>query len=99
MNKDKMVENSLEKFYKNLEEPASFAGLNALSRAVRNRIKTKDIKKWLETEESYTLHKAVRRKFKRNRVIVGGIDEQFQADLLDMQFLSKYNSEYKYLLT
>ncbi|GBM92731.1 Putative uncharacterized transposon-derived protein F54H12.3 [Araneus ventricosus] len=94
-----MVEHSLEKFYKNLDHPASFAGLNALGRVVGNRIKTKDIKKWLETKESCTLHKSARRNFKRNRVIVGGIDEQFQADLLDMQFLSKFNNGYKYFLT
>ncbi|GBL91271.1 Putative uncharacterized transposon-derived protein F54H12.3 [Araneus ventricosus] len=94
-----MAENSLEKFYKNLEQPASFGGLNAIRRAVGNKVKTKDIKQWLESKDSYTLHKSARRNFKRNRVIVGGIDEQFQADLLDMQFVSKFNSGYKYLLT
>ncbi|GFW87421.1 uncharacterized transposon-derived protein F54H12.3 [Trichonephila clavipes] len=64
-----------------------------------NRVKTKDIKQWLETKESYTLHKPARRRFKRNRVLVGGIEEQFQADLLDLQSLSQYNNGYKYLLT
>ncbi|GBM81787.1 Putative uncharacterized transposon-derived protein F54H12.3 [Araneus ventricosus] len=94
-----MADKFLEKFYKNLEEPASFSGTNALGRAVGKKVKTKDIKKWLESKDSYTLHRSARRNFKRNRVIVGGIDEQFQADLLDMQFASKFNSGYKYLLT
>ncbi|GBN27011.1 Putative uncharacterized transposon-derived protein F54H12.3 [Araneus ventricosus] len=94
-----MADKSLEKFYKNLEEPASFSGTNALGRAVGNKVKTKHIKKWLESKDSYTLHRSVRRNFKRNRVIVGGIDEQFQADLLDMQFASKFNNGYKHLLT
>ncbi|GBN95873.1 Putative uncharacterized transposon-derived protein F54H12.3 [Araneus ventricosus] len=93
-----MAENFLEKFYKNLEESSSFGGLNAMRRAVGNNVKTKVIKKWLESKDSYTLHKSARRNFKRNRVIVGGIDEQFQADLLDMQYLNKFNSGYKYLL-
>ncbi|GIY33397.1 reverse transcriptase [Caerostris darwini] len=63
---------SLEKFYKNPKEPASFGGINALRRAVGKQVKTKDIKQWLETKDSYTLHKPARRNFKKNRVIVGG---------------------------
>ncbi|GFX95812.1 putative uncharacterized transposon-derived protein F54H12.3 [Trichonephila clavipes] len=90
---------SIEPVYKNPENPASFGGVNALYRALDNRVKTKDIKQWLETKESYTLHKPARRRFKRNRVLVGGIEEQFQADLLDLQSLSQYNNGYKYLLT
>ncbi|GFT35665.1 uncharacterized transposon-derived protein F54H12.3 [Trichonephila clavipes] len=90
---------SIEPVYKNPENPASFGGVNALYRALDNRVKTKDIKQWLETKETYTLHKPARRRFKRNRVLVGGIEEQFQADLLDLQSLSQYNNGYKYLLT
>ncbi|GFT14918.1 uncharacterized protein TNCV_3483661 [Trichonephila clavipes] len=90
---------SIEPVYKNPENPASFGGVNALYRALDNRVKTKDIKQWLETKESYTLHKPARRRFKRNRVLVEGIEEQFQADLLDLKSLSQYNNGYKYLLT
>ena len=35
----------------------------------------------------------------RSRVIFPGIDAQFQADLVDLQNLSRYNKGYKYLLT
>ena len=35
----------------------------------------------------------------RSRVIVPGINAQFQADLVDLQNLSRYNKGYKYLLT
>ncbi|GIY69298.1 uncharacterized transposon-derived protein F54H12.3 [Caerostris darwini] len=90
---------SLEKFYKNPKEPASFGGINALRRAVGKQVKTKDIKQWLETKDSYTLHKPARRNFKKNRVIVGGIDEQFQADLSDLQSIKQFNNGYKFLLT
>ena len=41
----------------------------------------------------------MRKHYSRNRVIVGGIDHQWQADLVDLQSLSKYNNGYKYLLT
>jgi hypothetical protein len=45
------------------------------------------------------LHKPVRYRFKRNRVIVGAIDEQWEADLVIMDSLSKYNNGFKYILT
>ena len=47
----------------------------------------------------YTLHKPLRRHYKRSRVIVPFIDAQFQADLVDVQSLSRYNKGCKYLLT
>ena len=50
------------------------------------------------SQDAYTLHKTARRNFKRNHVIVGGIDEQWQMDLVDMQSLKQYNDGYRYLL-
>ena len=54
---------------------------------------------WLRGEEAYTLHRTARRRFQRNRIVVDGIDEQWAADLLDVQALSRSNDGYKYLLT
>ena len=50
------------------------------------------------TQDPYTLHKSFHRHFKRNRLIVGGIDHQWQLDLADMQSLQKYNDGYRFLL-
>ena len=44
------------------------------------------------------LHKPVRRKFKRRRVLVNGINKIWAADLADMQAFSKFNRGIKYLL-
>ena len=44
------------------------------------------------------LHKPVRRKFKRRRVLVNGIDKIWAADLVDMQAFSKFSWGVKYLL-
>ena len=49
-------------------------------------------------QDTYTLHKSIRRNFKRNRVIVGGTDQQWQMDLADMQSMQKFNDGYRYLL-
>ena len=44
------------------------------------------------------LHKPIRRKFKKRRVLVNGIDKILAADLVDMQSFSKFNRDVKYLL-
>lgn len=45
------------------------------------------------------LHRPVRRNYPRRRVIVRGLDETWQADLVDMSAYARYNLGYKYLLT
>ena len=56
------------------------------------------VKKWLAGQESYTLHRAVRRKFPRNRVYVNDIDVQWDVDLADFRNISKHNDNYSYVL-
>ncbi|KAJ8037999.1 hypothetical protein HOLleu_18960 [Holothuria leucospilota] len=57
------------------------------------------IQEWLKRQNTYTLHKSVRRKFPRNRVLVNAIDHQWEKDLVDLSSLSRYNEGYKFLLT
>jgi transposase InsO family protein len=92
----------LESLYYNPRTPGSFGGVDALYRSARGRgqMKTKDdIREWFESQPAYTLHKPSRIKFRRNVILVHGIDEQFQADLADMSMLKKFNDDAVYLLT
>ena len=98
-----MAEEYLHDLYYKPESPASFGGVEAVYRAAiedgkfqlsRNKIRT-----WLRQQDTYTLHRPVRYRFKRNRVIVGGIDKEWEADLVIMDSLSKENNGYKYILT
>src|SRR5208282_3534445 len=45
------------------------------------------------------LHKLIKKKFKRRRVIVYNIDDIWSADLIDKHNIAKENKGYKYLLT
>ena len=45
-----------------------------------------------------TLHKPVRRKFNKRRVLVNGIDKIWAADLADMKAFSKFNQGYNFIL-
>lgn len=45
------------------------------------------------------LHKQARKNFKRRRVVMKGIDDLWQADLVEMGNYSSENNEYRYMLT
>ena len=54
-----------------------------------SRLKSPQVEEWLSHRDTYTLHKPVRHKFVRRRIVVGGLDHQFQADLIDVRKLKK----------
>ena len=86
----------MESKYYHLPGPGSYGGLNKFQPKGHT---TKQVREWLQTQDAYTLHKPPRRRFPRRRVIVYGIDHQWQADLVDVTKIATYNDEYRYLLT
>ena len=83
--------------YYTTKRPSAYGGVGALKRATK--LKQCDVKHWQSYQDAYTLHKPVRKTFRRRRIVVGGIDQQWQADLIDVQRLKKDNDSYSYLLT
>ena len=91
----------LRKLFYNSKSTFTFTGISQLYHAAKSVLKGvryKDVQNWLRGESTYTLHKPIRRRFKRRKTFVGGIDYQWQADLADMQHLAKQNNNIKYLL-
>ena len=95
-------EQYLSRIYFDPRHPGSFKGPHKLHDAVKEEGKHKiglaKIRRWLHTFPSYSLHKPLRRKFKRLKVIVTGLRDQYEADLADMQKLKRHNDEYTFLL-
>ena len=87
----------MSKIYYDPSLPGSYGGVEALNRQVKYG--KKEVKNWLEKQDAYTKHKPIRRKFTRRKILVGRLNQQFQADLNDMQSIAKYNNGYRYLLT
>ena len=83
--------------YENPSKPGVLSGLQAFARA--NCVALKRARKVLESNIAYTLHKPVRLRYPRTRVIVAGLDHQWEADLVDLQKLAKCNWGNQYLLT
>ena len=92
----------LASIYFDPKHPASYGSISRLTEAARrsnNAVKPKQVRQWLSGEDTYTLHRPVRKKFRRRKTIAKGIDHQWQIDLVDMQKLEKFNDRVKYLLT
>jgi transposase InsO family protein len=97
-----MNDEELKRYYYNPSRPGSYAGSENFLRALKSQKIEHDptaVREWLKKEETYTLHRPLRRKFKRNKVIVTGIDDTWQCDLVDMQKHAKFNDKYRYILT
>lgn len=87
----------MERLYYDPNEPSSYGGVAPLARAAKPTSKRKVIE-WLQTQDTYTLHKPARKRFPRNPYMVYGPFELWQADLNDMRGLSKHNDGVNYLL-
>ena len=92
----------LSSVYYNSKRPGGFVGVDRLYNDVKKEgkfdISRAKIKEWLMKQDAYTFHKPIHRHFRRNRVTVGGIDQQWQMDLADMQSMQQFNDGYRYLL-
>ena len=93
----KKTQAKLSRRYYNPQQTGSFGGVQALARA--SGVKRKQVKKWLSSQDTFTLHKPVRHRFPRRKTVVSGKDDQWQADLVDVKSLKKHNDGVTFLLT
>lgn len=84
----------MQQIYYNPKHVGSFGGVNALAKQTNG-----NVKQWLQSQDTYTLHKPVKRKYNRRRIFVPGLNHVWQMDLVDLQFISRYNDGFKFLLT
>ena len=69
--------------YSDLQQPGSFSS---------------KIKRYLENNKTHSLHKAVRKNFKRRKIITHYPGQIVQMDLIDLQKFSTSNSGYHWIL-
>ncbi|KAL9987907.1 hypothetical protein ACROYT_G002288 [Oculina patagonica] len=77
-------------------QPGSLGGITRFAKT--HKISVDTAKKVLERDLGYTLHKPRRRRFATLPVLVFNVDQQWVADLVETQPLSKYNKGHRYLL-
>lgn len=88
-----------DKLYYDPSHYAGYSALDNLSRAVKPNFTRNKVVEWLKSQDAYTLHRPVRRKFPRLHYNVTNIDDLWEADLIDLRNLKSYNDGYSYLLT
>ena len=92
----------LRKIYMDLKNPAIFSSpyrLYSKAKKINSKLKLRDVTDWLETQKSYTLHRRIKTKFRRRKVLTRGVQYQYQADLVDYSKLKRDNSGYTFVLS
>lgn len=101
MKSSEEIDKLLSGIYYKLPKSASFTGYNRLLEEVKKRrlqITGKDVKKWLQKQEVYTLHKQRKLRFPRLKYNSMNIDDVWSIDLMDMQNISRFNYKQRYIL-
>ena len=96
------MEKVLKTVYLNPNSPAYLAGIGAVYKEAKKQlpsIKVQDVTKFLHKQDVYSLHKPIKKTFPRNRVVPAGLDTDWQADLVDLKSMKKYNKGFTFLLT
>ena len=93
LNKEKKL---LRETYFNARHPASLGGIEKLADATN--VNPQNVQKWLSSQWAYTLHKPIRRNFERRKYVTRGVNEQWQADLVEMQHHARENEGMRYIL-
>jgi hypothetical protein len=74
--------------------------IRAISDRERAKMPSKAlVRSRLETQDGYTLHKPIRKRFPRNSYMISNTMDLWQAELLDLQNISHYNENCRYILT
>jgi transposase InsO family protein len=99
---DAPTRQKLADIYYNPTDPGAYGGVERLLRRARVNhlhVSREKVEAFLADQKTYSLHKPLRKTFRRNYTYASGIDKQWQADLVDMAKLSKFNKGYRYVLT
>lgn len=102
MNRRNNINQLLEKIYYDLSKAGAYYGPDKLYQVIKSKgithIGKNTVTKWLQNHDNYSLRKEPRHRFKRARVVVSGIDDQFDMDLADVSNIADENDGIKFLL-
>ena len=97
-----MTEQYLRQLYYNPQSPVAYTSEINLWRQIKKdkkEIALDDLKKWLNEQNTYTLHKPYNKPRLYRKIMVRDIDDQWQADLVEIREFSDTNEDYNYMLT
>ena len=81
-------------------DPSHAAGLSSIARlAAASKLPARKVREWLQKQDTYTLHRQVRKRYPTRKYYVNNIDDQWQMDLADMVQVQRSNRGFRYILT
>lgn len=90
---------TLNELYYDPEHPAGYGGARRLKKyAKRKGVSKNAVDAFLKSEDTYTLHKPARKRFKTSAMKARSVDHTWQADITDLSHLKKYNDGFRYIL-
>ena len=95
------MEDSLRDVYKKIGGAGAFSGPHKIQEALKAKgidLSIYKIKRWLQSEDSYSLFRPYRKPQTYPRIVVSGMNRMWDSDLMDMQSLTKHNDGVKYLM-
>jgi transposase InsO family protein len=88
----------MDQIYYNAAHVGGFGGVKRLQQGA-HQADRRVTQNWLRQQRTYTLHRPARKRYNTRVYKTGGIDQQWQADLVEMIPYANVNAGYKYLLT
>lgn len=88
----------MDNLYAQPSNPGALSGVERYFKQSGQKATRTEVNEYLSGVPAYTLHKPRRYKFQRNKFIIKGIDDLWQADLADLSGLSHYNDGVRYIL-
>ena len=99
--KDGSHTEALSRLYYRLSDPDSFSNPRVLLKRAKQEgvdVSMKQVKDWLKQQVSYTRHSRPTYVFPRRKILTLRSDSCWAADLIQVDGLSSYNSNYQYIL-
>ena len=100
--KEVSKEQYLRDLYYNPQSTVAYTSASLLWRKIKSDgklIKYRELKDFLANLPTFQLHKPITEKFPFRKTMVSYVDQQWQADLVDLQKYEKDNKGFRYILT
>ncbi len=91
----------LKRIYTDPSSPASFSGASAVYKEDRKHglnVSLAEVRKFLQSSETFTKHAGSRKRFQRSGLIAYSIDYSWQTDLADVEKTWRQNLGIRFLL-
>ena len=98
--KNQEDEKYLNDLYYNTNNETAYGGKTKLWKHIQQfnpKISRKTFDEWISKQDTITTHGPVRKNFPRKKIVTRGINDIWDADLMDMKGLEKDNDGFKYI--